>query len=283
MSIQTRDDLLMTVSSATLCDGIRKLFLASNELYGDRVVTDLEQRFQVGSIIQGAITWASIDGLKMSLEDGVQGIVPLEEITWWKQRPYAKDFAAIGETRNAMVLEVDVTRQRVVLSMRQSTSNPWEGGILDMYPPSRTVNGVVKTIKHYGAFISIEPGLDGLCPLVGMRDYHEEWVNHAGDVVGEGDRVKVRVVDCNLAERKLELELVDVVGGPAQPGSSSQERCDGDDVEMLGWSTPEWPWTSGENAIRDEKRKRRHRSAHRRNQRALRKRPLPSDWTLCWK
>lgn len=289
MSLEACNKLIRAAETAGLANGLRELYRTSNELFGDRIITDLEQRFPIGKHVKGTVTYIYGGGVKLALQDGVVGHVAREEITWWNQRTRVEEFVEVGDVCEGKVLNVDVGLQAVHLSFRMVFADSWQGAINKMYPLSKTVEGVVEGIQPFGAFVMLEPGLNGLVPLKGMRDFHGRFVERAEDVVRVGDRVRVRVDGIDVSRQNISLVLVARLGkAPAsreteqtKKASKPEEDLHGS-VEPLGWDDPVWPWTEGENAITEQKRPEPPARPKPSIRAPLEKRPNPLSWMLTW-
>ena len=260
-----RARVLGAAKSPDLRRAYLELLAWSNTLFGDRIITDLEQRFKKGNSVAGKAIWAGAKGVEVALGQGVMGLVPLSEITWWSDSPMANLFASKGQDIKAVVTGVDANAGRVVLSMKRTTKNPWEGGIRKLYPSGKRVEGTVRNVLDFGAFVQLEPGLDGLIPCRGMRDYHGDYVEYASEVVSTGDRVRVTINEIELGRRRIGLELVTVLGrdksvvptggkkrGDPHRTDSSAHFGYGDELKPTQPTSSPWPWGPGERAIKKE-------------------------------
>jgi len=260
------------------------LFLSSNELFGDRIFTDLERRFPIGKIVKGAVRSTYAGGVNLVLQDGVDGHIAREEVTWWNPRTRVEQFAQEGDICAAKVLRVDTNDQTVHLSLRTAIANSKQEAILKKYPIAKLVEGFVVRLKEFGAFVMLEPGLDGLIPLKGMRDFNRgNFVNAASDIVQVNDKVRVRVTD-NKNE-KISLNLVAKLG-KAVPVETSNDpvvnKQEDQPEEPLGWDDPVWPWTEGEKAIQENENPEPPDHPDPIKHAPLLKRPNPLTWKLNW-
>jgi small subunit ribosomal protein S1 len=100
-------------------------------------------------------------GAFVKLEDGIEGLVHISEMSWTRQVAHPNEVLKAGERAKVMVLEIDHEKQEISLGMKQADSNPWDT-IKDKYPVGAKVKGKVKNLTNYGAFIEIEAGIEGL-------------------------------------------------------------------------------------------------------------------------
>jgi predicted RNA-binding protein with RPS1 domain len=289
LSLEACNKLIRVAETPGLANALRELYCRSNELLGDRIITDLEQRFPAGKHVKGTVTYISGGGVKLALKDGAVGHVARDEITWWNQRTRLEEFVEVGDVREGKVLHVDVGLQTVHLSFRKVLADSWQEAIEKKYPLSKGVEGIVQRIQPFGAFVMLEPGLDGLIPLAGMRAFHGRYVERAEDVVRVGDRVRVRVDRIDSLRQKISLVLVARLGrapvvrksAQTEEASTVVEDLNGP-IEPLGWDDPVWPWTEGENAITEQKRPEPPPRPKPLKRVPLEKRPNPLSWTLTW-
>ena len=100
-------------------------------------------------------------GAFVKLEDGIEGLVHISEMSWTKRINHPSEVVSIGEEIDVVVLEINKNKQEISLGMKQTEVNPWEL-VAEKYPPGTVVEGKVRNLASYGAFIEIEPGIDGL-------------------------------------------------------------------------------------------------------------------------
>jgi predicted RNA-binding protein with RPS1 domain len=278
---------LLRGSSSAFREVINEVFIKSQGLDGERMITDLERRFEIGSIVVGTVTHVAGWGCVLALCEGVKGRVERSEISWWRSRPRVEDLVQIGQERRARVIRVDPLAQEVVLSIRQVGTDPWKGSIRELYPISCRYEAVVQTIIPSGAFAMLEPGLDGFIPLSGMRKYHGRFIDRANDVVTEGDRIAVIVSDYNFERFNLVLELAARLGRSETPlrslGSASNQVQGNETDQREGWDSEEWPWSPGEPAISSKQNGTSFRNKPDRIRVESVDRSTPAQWNLPWK
>lgn len=144
-----------------------------------------------GDIVSGIVTGIMPFGVFVDL-DGVEGLVHISEIAWEKVG-HPNQYFAVGQTINVMVLGIDDKTKKLALSVKRLTPNPWET-VEENYPVGTKVKGVVSKVVPFGAFITIEKGLDGLVH-----------VSEASDPLQEGDEVEAIVTQVDGPKQKLAL------------------------------------------------------------------------------
>jgi len=287
MTMQVQTKLLEASESPAFSAAVRDLFLSSSQPYGDRVITDLEQRFPVGKSVQGTVTYVNGGSIKLALKDGVTGRIAQDEISWWQARPYPKDHASVGDVLTVKVLRVDTREQAVDLSLKkvESEKDPWLGSVRKVFAPSKQFDGEVKNIQTYGVFVQFKLGLDGLIHIRDLGRYTRSFIEHPSDVVQVGDRVRVSVDEIDINKRKFSLTLRSILKKAsskdnAKSASKPAELNEASEV-FQSWDTA-WPWTDGENAIKKQKKPKPPEPPKARVRTPLEKRVPPADWALNW-
>lgn len=237
--------LLQTAETTNLVDALQEMFLSSNEIIGDRIITDLEQRFLAGTNVKGPVLFSNRNVVKIALQDGIEGHVSRAEMSWWINEKKRKDtIVEKGVIVEAIVLDVNTRDQVVNLSLKRAFAGSWREAVEKKYPQSSAITGIVVSLHpSHGAFVMLEPGLDGLI----RKSQSDE---HA---LREGEYLTVRIKSINNDKQKITLDFVKRLGKPSdeneeKSGSESEEDLQLP-TEPLSWDDPLWPWTEGENAI----------------------------------
>ena len=150
--------------------------------------------------------------------DGVEGLVHISEIAWEKVG-HPADYFKVGQKIEVLVLGIDEGSQKLALSVKRLTPNPWET-VAEKYPIGTEVKGVVSKIVPFGAFVTIEKGLDGLVHI-----------SEAAEPLKEGDKVKATVIQVDGESQKLALTT-------KEPGEETEKK-DKKEVEKLEEETKE--------------------------------------------
>ena len=138
-----------------------------------------------------------------SLEPGIEGLVHISEMSWTRNVRHPSKLVSIGESIEAVVLKVDTTEEKISLGMKQTEQDPWMA-LPQKFPVGARLKGKVRNLTSFGAFVEIEPGIEGLVHVSEMRD---ERVENPHDVVKEGEEVEVKVIDIDSHERKVALSI----------------------------------------------------------------------------
>lgn len=264
--------LLQATETPGLAIALQELFLSSNEIIGDRIITDLEQRFLVGTNVKGTVVFFNHSFVKLALQDGVEAHVARDEISWWfKNR--VENFVIIGSVVEGKVLGVNTNDQVIDLSFKRAFANSWQEAIQKKYPQSKLVEGIVVSLHpKLGAFVMLEPGLDGLIRK-GQYDEH---------TLRERDRVSVRIKAINGNKQNISLELVANLGKEKEIPQVPSEDGLNFPTEPLSWDDPLWPWTKGEKPIGERKPLETVVLPKPVKPVPLEKRSDPTSWNLNW-
>jgi small subunit ribosomal protein S1 len=163
---------------------------------------DAEHRYPVGAHVQGRVISVTDYGAFVELEQGIEGLVHVSEMTWSKRMKHPSKIVNVGDQVECVVLSVNPTERRISLGMRQLAANPWDS-LHDKYPIGATVEGKVRNLTDFGAFIEIEDGIDGLVHVSNLSWTRR--VKHPSEVLKKGDRVKAVILAIEPDKRRLSL------------------------------------------------------------------------------
>jgi len=163
---------------------------------------DAEHRYPVGAHVQGRVISVTDYGAFVELEQGIEGLVHVSEMTWSKRVKHPSKLVAVGDQVECVVLNVIPAERRISLGMRQLAANPWDS-LHEKYPVGATVEGRVRNLTDFGAFIEIEDGIDGLVHVSNLS--WTKRVKHPSEVLKKGDRVKAIVLAIEPDKRRLSL------------------------------------------------------------------------------
>ena len=163
---------------------------------------DAEHRYPVGAHVAGRVISVTDYGAFVELEQGIEGLVHVSEMTWSKRMKHPSKLVNVGDHVECVVLSVNPTERRISLGMRQLASNPWDT-LHDKYPVGMSVEGKVRNLTEFGAFIEIEDGIDGLVHVSNLS--WTKRVKHPSEVLKKGDKVKAVVLAIEPDKRRLSL------------------------------------------------------------------------------
>jgi len=161
-------------------------------------------KYPVETVCKGDVDNVMSYGASVKLEDGVEGLVHISEMSWTKRVSHPSELVAPGDTVDVVVLAINQEKQEISLGMKQTQQNPWEKVAAD-YPPGAIVKGVVRNLTNYGAFIEIDEGIDGLLHVTDMSWTRK--VTHPSEVVDKGQEVECKVLSVDQQRRRIALGL----------------------------------------------------------------------------
>ncbi len=165
---------------------------------------DAEERYPVGAKVHGRVLSVTDYGAFVELEQGIEGLVHLSEMTWSKRLKHPSKLVKPGEEVDTVVLSVNPGDRRISLGMKQLMENPWEN-LSDKYPIGAIVEGRVRNLTDFGAFIEIEDGIDGLVHVSNLS--WTKRVKHPSEIVKKGEKVKAVVLGVEPQNRRLSLGI----------------------------------------------------------------------------
>lgn len=165
---------------------------------------DAEERYPVGAHVKGRVLSVTDYGSFVELEQGIEGLVHLSEMTWSKRLKHPSKLVKPGDEVETVVLSVNPADRRISLGMKQLLENPWEH-LTERYPAGTVVEGRVRNLTDFGAFIEIEDGIDGLVHVSNLS--WTKRVKHPSEVVKKGEKVKAVVLGVEPQNRRLSLGI----------------------------------------------------------------------------
>src|SRR5438094_642280 len=154
--------------------------------------------------VQGKVVSITNYGAFVELEPGIEGLVHISEMSWTRNVRHPSKIVSIGETIEAVVLKVDETEEKVSLGMKQTEEDPWMA-LPQKYPVGMRIKGKVRNLTSFGAFVEIEPGIDGLIHISDMS--WTKRVQHPSEVVKKGDEVEVLILNVDAENKRISLGL----------------------------------------------------------------------------
>ncbi len=164
---------------------------------------EIEARYPIGSSIKGEIRNLTAYGAFVELEDGIDGMIHVSDLSWTRKINHPSEVLKKSEEIEAQVLSIDKTNQRISLGVKQLEIDPWSE-IDGKFKVGDLVKGTIAKIASFGAFIQLEDDIDG---LVHISQLSEEHVAKVKDVVKVGDEVEARVIKVDKAERRIGLSI----------------------------------------------------------------------------
>jgi small subunit ribosomal protein S1 len=171
----------------------------------------VEKRYPVGTRMKGRVVNITDYGVFVELEEGVEGLVHISELSWSKKMKHPSKVVHIGDAVEVMVLDCDPTKRRISLGMKQTEPNPW-ALIEEKYPVGTKVTGKVKTITDFGIFIGFEEGVDGLVHVSEMS--WTKKIKHPSDLYKKGQEVEAVVLNIDPRNERFSLGIKQLMPDP---------------------------------------------------------------------
>ncbi|MEL6498548.1 MAG: 30S ribosomal protein S1 [Planctomycetota bacterium] len=172
---------------------------------------EIEAKYPVGARIRGEVVSIMSYGAFIKLEDGIEGLVHISEMSWTRRVNHPSELIEQGQEVDVVVLDIDKNKQEISLGMKQTEVNPWEL-VAEKYPPGTIIEGEVRNLANYGAFIEIEPGIDGLLHVSDMS--WTKKVTHPNEAVNKGDNVKCVVLEVDQEKQRISLGVKQLTEDP---------------------------------------------------------------------
>lgn len=172
---------------------------------------NVDQKYPIGSQHKGEVVNVMNYGAFVKLEPGIEGLVHISEMSWTKRINHPSELVAIGDVIDVIVLNINKDKQEISLGMKQVHPNPWDK-VAERYPTGTLIEGVVRNLTNYGAFIEIEEGIDGLLHVSDMS-----WVkkiNHPSEMLAKGDPVKCVILSVDQERKRVALGLKQMANDP---------------------------------------------------------------------
>jgi small subunit ribosomal protein S1 len=165
---------------------------------------DVANKYPVGTRVQGKVVSITNYGAFVELEPGIEGLVHISEMSWTRNVRHPSKVVSIGETIEAVVLKVDENEEKISLGMKQTEQDPWV--VLPLkYPVGTMITGKVRNLTSFGAFVEIEPGIDGLIHISDMS--WTKRIQHPSEAVKKGDTVNVVILNIDADNKRISLGL----------------------------------------------------------------------------
>ena len=172
------------------------------------------EKYIPGTVVRGKVVSLKDYGAFIELEEGIEGLVHISEMSWTRRVKHPSKVVAVGDQVEAVVLDVDVKQNRISLGMKQLEPNPYEQ-LTEKYPPGTVVKGKVRNIADFGIFVEIEEGIDGLVHISDMS--WTQRVKHPSELFQKGDDVEAVLLNIDTSDGekpKISLGIKQLVADP---------------------------------------------------------------------
>jgi small subunit ribosomal protein S1 len=165
---------------------------------------NIEIKYPVGSKVRGKVVSVVPYGAFIQLEDGVEAMVHVSELSWTKRIARASDVLKSGEEIDAVVLEIKRDEQKMSLGIRQLEANPWSH-VPKKYPPGTKISGKVRNLTNFGAFVEVEEGIDGMVHVSDMSWTRK--ITNPTEILKKGETVDAVVLEVDAANQRMSLGI----------------------------------------------------------------------------
>jgi small subunit ribosomal protein S1 len=186
---------------------------------------DVVERYPLGTKVSGKVVSLTDYGAFVELEEGVEGLIHVSEMSWTKKVRNPAKLLKLQDTIDAVVADVNVQNRRISLSLKQLEQNPW-ATIAERYPAGTIITGKVRNLTDFGAFVEIEEGIDGLIHISDMS--WNRRLKHPSEVLKKGDTVTAKIVSIDAENQRLSLSIKDFV--PNEWDTFAKNHQVGDEV-----------------------------------------------------
>ena len=171
---------------------------------------DVDSKFPVETKIKGKVVSVTDYGVFVELEKGIEGLVHISEMSWSRHVKHPSKMVAIGDEVEALVLTLDKEKKRISLGMKQIEPNPWDE-IEDKYPIGTEVEGTVRNLTDFGAFVELEDGVDG---LIHISDLSWKKIKHPSEVLKKKDKISSAVLSIDKENCRISLGVKQLLPDP---------------------------------------------------------------------
>ena len=172
---------------------------------------EIESKFPINAKVRGKVVNLVPYGAFVELEEGVEGLVHVTEMSWTKRITKPGEVLNVGDEVDAVVLGIQKDDQKISLGLRQLEVNPWDMATHN-YPPGARVRGKIRNLTSYGAFVELEEGIDGMVHVSDMSWTRK--INHPSEMVKKGDEVDAIVVEVDVDNQRISLGMKQLTQDP---------------------------------------------------------------------
>ena len=172
---------------------------------------EIEKKYPVNSRVKGKVVSLMSYGAFVALEEGIEGLVHVSEMSWTRRVNHPSELVNVGDEVDVVILDINKDKLEISLGMKQTEVNPWEL-VADKYPRGSVIEGKVRNLSNYGAFVEIEPGIDGLLHVSDIS--WTKKVAHPNELFKKGDSVKCVILEVDQEKQRIGLGVKQLTEDP---------------------------------------------------------------------
>ena len=203
-------DQVVTVVVLDYDEGKKRISLGMKQLT-PHPWADIEQRYQVGQRVKGKVVSITDYGAFVELEKGIEGLIHVSEMSWTQHVKNPGNILQMGQEVESIILNIDQDQKKISLGLKQLEPDPWTL-FLEKYPMGSKHRGIVRNLTTFGAFVELEPGVDGLVHISDLS--WTKKVQHPGEVLKKGEEIDVMILGIDLENRRISLGHKQVLDNP---------------------------------------------------------------------
>jgi small subunit ribosomal protein S1 len=203
-------DQVVTVVVLDYDDNKKRISLGMKQLT-PHPWAEISERYQVGQRVKGKVVSMTDYGAFIELEKGIEGLIHVSEMSWTQHVKHPSQLMTMGGETDAVILNIDQDSKKISLGIKQLEPDPWTL-FLDKYPMGSKHRGIVRNLTNFGAFIELEPGVDGLVHISDLS--WTKKVRHPGEVLKKGGEIDVMILGIDLDGRRISLGHKQVLDNP---------------------------------------------------------------------
>jgi small subunit ribosomal protein S1 len=172
---------------------------------------NVEHRYPIGAKVKGKVVNVMSYGVFVRLEDGIEGLVHISEMSWTKRLAHPGELVNLGDEIEVVVLSVNKEKQEISLGLKQTQTNPWAIAS-QKYPEGAIVTAKVRSLTNFGAFVEVEPGIDGMIHISDLSWTRKH--SHPGEALHKGQEIKCIVLEVNEEKRRISMGIKQMTEDP---------------------------------------------------------------------
>ncbi len=171
----------------------------------------IEEKFPVATTVKGKITKLLPYGAFVEIEQGVEGLIHVSELSWTKRITRPSDVLELEQEVEAVVLSISIDEQKISLGVRQLEPNPWDE-VEGRYPIGSTIKGEIRNLTAYGAFVELEEGIDGMIHVSDLSWTRK--INHPSEILKKGQEIEAQIIDIDKTNQRISLGIKQLDSDP---------------------------------------------------------------------